>query len=74
MFKELEVSGTGVALTFLGLILLTIGLIVYFRRRYRSFDTQALIDANKNVKSIELSSRTKSVSYTHLTLPTKLEV
>ncbi|HMT54152.1 MAG: TonB family protein [Saprospiraceae bacterium] len=59
MFKELEVSGTGVALTFLGLILLTIGLIIYFRRRYRSFDTQALIDANKNVKSIELSSRTK---------------
>ena len=59
MFKELEVSGTGVALTFLALILVTIGLIIYFRNKYRSYNVQNLVDANKNVKSSELSSRTK---------------
>ncbi|MBL0100143.1 MAG: hypothetical protein IPP49_08950 [Saprospiraceae bacterium] len=59
MFKELEVSSTGVTLTFLALVLLTIGLIVYFKRKYRSYGFQELMDANKNVKAKSLSERTK---------------
>jgi len=59
MFKELEVTGTGVGLTFLGLVILTIGLIIYFKRRYRSYGFQELLDINKNVKVQSLSERTK---------------
>ncbi len=59
MFKELEVSSTGVGLTFLGVVLLTIGLIIYFRRRYRSFGIQELAESNKALKAQSLSERTK---------------
>ena len=59
MFKELEVTSTGVGLTFLGLVLLTIGMIIYFKRRYRSYGFQELLDVNKNVKAQSLSERTK---------------
>lgn len=59
MFKELEVSGTGVAIFLVLLVLLTIGLIIFFKRKYKGYSVQSLIDANKDVKATELSSRTK---------------
>jgi periplasmic protein TonB len=59
MFKELEVTSTGVVMTFLGVALLTIGMIIYFKRRYRSYGYKELLDLNKNVKAQSLSERTK---------------
>lgn len=59
MFKELEVPSYGVALTFLALILAIIGLIIFFRRKYRSTRLEHLVAANQNAKDQFLSSRTK---------------
>ncbi|MBK9734902.1 MAG: energy transducer TonB [Saprospiraceae bacterium] len=59
MFRELEVGSAGVLATTIGLIVLTIGLILYFRMRYRKFDYQELESINSKVKSSSLSAKTK---------------
>nr|MBP6447857.1 hypothetical protein [Saprospiraceae bacterium] len=59
MFKELEVSGTGVGLFFVALVLLTIGLVFFFRRKYNSYKLQDLIDTNAGKSHESLSQRTK---------------
>jgi periplasmic protein TonB len=59
MFKELEVPSYGVALTLIGIILAIIGLIIFFRRKYRSTKLEHLVAANQNAKDQFLSSRTK---------------
>ena len=59
MFKELEISSTGVAMFFIAMVLLTIGLIIYYKRKYRSFGYRDLLDANKDVESKALSARSK---------------
>ncbi|MFZ1456608.1 MAG: energy transducer TonB [Saprospiraceae bacterium] len=59
MFKELEVTGTGVGLIFAGLVLLTIGLVFFFRRKYNSYKLQDLIATNAGKSFETLSQRTK---------------
>jgi protein TonB len=59
MFKELEVSSLGVGLSFVAVIVLILGLIIYFRRKYRSYSYQELLAANKEVKPTSLGERTK---------------
>lgn len=59
MFRELEVPSYGVALTFLALILAIIGLIIFFRRKYKSAKLEQLAAVNQNAKDQFLSSRTK---------------
>ena len=57
MFKELEVSGLGVGMFFLLLILLTIGLIIYFKSKYRKYSAEELSAANTSAKSSLLNSK-----------------
>jgi protein TonB len=59
MFRELEVSSTGLIIVFVSVVLLIIGLIVYFRRRYGSYNYQDLAEANKSARAKSLSERTK---------------
>ncbi|MBK8624399.1 MAG: energy transducer TonB [Saprospiraceae bacterium] len=59
MFKELEVSSLGVALTLFALIALTIGLIIYFRRKYNSYRLDDLVSANSTADKKNLLNRTK---------------
>ncbi|MBK8517371.1 MAG: energy transducer TonB [Saprospiraceae bacterium] len=59
MFKELEVSSTGVGLFFLGLVILTIGLVYFFRRKYNSYKLQDLLNSNAGKKAQTISERTK---------------
>lgn len=59
MFRELEVSSTGLGIVLLGVLLVIIGLIVYFRRRYGSYNYQDLAEANKAARAKSLSERTK---------------
>lgn len=57
MFKELEVSGLGVGIFFLVLILLTIGLIIYFKTKYRKYSAEELSAAHTSAKSTLLNSK-----------------
>ncbi|MFZ1750208.1 MAG: energy transducer TonB, partial [Saprospiraceae bacterium] len=59
MFKELEIPSTGVALTFFVLVLVTIGLIIFFKKKFRGYKADALIEQNKSVATKTLSERTK---------------
>jgi protein TonB len=59
MFNELEVSSNGVSIIFVLLVLLTMGLIVYFKRRFKNLTPEELKQANKDVKARSLSERTK---------------
>jgi len=59
MFNELEITGTGVGLITLGLVLLTLGMIWFFRRKYHGQDYQALRAANEGKKLTTLSERSK---------------
>jgi periplasmic protein TonB len=59
MITEIEISGFDLVLVILGLILLTIGLIYFFRWRYNSYNIQDLKSSNC-LKSYSLpSQRTK---------------
>ncbi|MBC7885699.1 MAG: energy transducer TonB [Saprospiraceae bacterium] len=59
MFKELEVSANGVALFFILLTLLTIGLVIFFKKKYRSYSHQDLAESNKENITRSLSARSK---------------
>lgn len=59
MFKELEVSSLGVALVLLALIAIVVGLILYFRNKYRSYSYQSLRESNVDYKAKGLGARTK---------------
>jgi len=58
MFKELEITGTGVGLITALLALGTVAIILFFKRKYRQYDAEALASAHKDQKS-DLSGRTK---------------
>ena len=55
MFKELEVSGVGIGMFFLLLALLTIGLILYFKLKYKKYSVEELSAANTSAKSNRLN-------------------
>jgi periplasmic protein TonB len=59
MFKELEVSSLGVALVLLALIAIVVGLILYYRNKYRSYSYQSLRESNVDYKAKGLGARTK---------------
>jgi protein TonB len=59
MFKELEVTSLQVGIFFALIILLTLGLIIFFRRKYNSYKLTDLINNNKDKKAATLSERTK---------------
>jgi protein TonB len=59
MFKELEVSGTGVLFFYVLIALLIIGLIYFFRRKYSAYTLDQLKQNNQDVKNADLGSRTK---------------
>jgi hypothetical protein len=51
MYKELEISSIGVALFFIGIVIMTICLIVFFRLKYDFYKLPDLIDLNRSKKS-----------------------
>src|SRR5690606_2532518 len=59
MFRELEVSGTGVLIFYIVIAVLIIGLIYFFRKRYSNYTIEELKQNNQERNSKELSSRTK---------------
>ncbi|MBK9734901.1 MAG: energy transducer TonB [Saprospiraceae bacterium] len=59
MFSELEVGSSGVLTTIIGLIILTIGMILYFKIKYKKYDYQKLESINNKVKSSMLNAKTK---------------
>lgn len=59
MFKELELSSGGVLGVFALLSIITIVLIVYFKRKYRSYSYEELRATNLDVKDKSLASRSK---------------
>ncbi|MBK6782758.1 MAG: hypothetical protein IPG79_02640 [Saprospiraceae bacterium] len=59
MFKELEISGTGVLIFYILIALIVIGLIYFFRRKYSGYSLDTLRENNQNVKNADLGSRTK---------------
>ncbi|MBP6695818.1 MAG: energy transducer TonB, partial [Saprospiraceae bacterium] len=59
MFKELEVSGTGVLVFYILIAVLILGLIYFFRRKYSQYSLEQLKNNNQNVKNTDLGSRTK---------------
>jgi protein TonB len=59
MFKELEFSTAGVLGIVAAISLIIIGLIVYFKRKYRSYSYKDLLEANKDNKDKSLASRSK---------------
>ncbi len=59
MFKELEITGTGVMLFLLFLTLVILGIVYFFRRKYNSYTMDGLIESHKNDGAKLLSSRTK---------------
>ena len=59
MFKELEVSSTGVGLFFLSLVIITIAIVFFIKRKYNSYKFQDLVNANSGKKAQSISERTK---------------
>lgn len=59
MFKELEISGTGVMIFYLLIALFIIGLIYFLRKKYSRYTLDQLREANQDKKSSDLGSRTK---------------
>lgn len=59
MFKELEVSSLGVGLAYLLITLLIIGVIIYFKNKYRTANVEQLVDANNSRTADNYNSRTK---------------
>jgi len=59
MFRDIEFSSTLVVATVLFFLLLTAGLIIFFRNKYRAYKYQQLLDLNKDTKATTISERTK---------------
>ena len=59
MFRELEISSAGILGIVIVVILVTLGLIIFFKRKYSSYTVEDLRDANKDVKTTTASSRVK---------------
>lgn len=59
MFKELEVSSFGVGMFLFLIVLLTMGLVIFFKRRYNSYKIQDLKKANEGKDQESLGQRTK---------------
>lgn len=59
MFNELEISSMGVALFFIGIVILTICLIIFFRWKYNFYKLSDLLNINNSKKPGTLSYLTK---------------
>jgi periplasmic protein TonB len=59
MFKELELTSSSVLAVFLLLAVITIALIVYFKRKYRAYTYEELRAGNMDVKDRSLAARSK---------------
>ena len=59
MFKELEITGSGVGLFFMISIIVTVGIIVFFRMKYQSYNPQRLKELNSDIKTKSLAETTK---------------
>ncbi|MBK9254859.1 MAG: energy transducer TonB [Saprospiraceae bacterium] len=59
MFKELELSGNIVLLIVLLLSIVTVGIIIFFKRKYSSYSYEELLESNKDVKVTSLAGRSK---------------
>ncbi|MEZ4910536.1 MAG: energy transducer TonB [Saprospiraceae bacterium] len=59
MFRELEISSTGIMIVVMAITLITIGLIIFFKRKYSSYTVEDLRETNKDVKTTSASTRVK---------------
>lgn len=58
MFRELEISGFAISMFVILLVIFIIGLIYFFRNKYKNYNIDELIQSNKNALTT-LSNRTK---------------
>jgi periplasmic protein TonB len=59
MLRELEITSTGLGIFFLVSIIVTVGIIVFFKIKYKTYNLQSLLKANSGKRARCMADKTK---------------